>query len=125
VARLALESEYDIGQKLISVKAIKVTALSGTPTIAAVIAIRDSSWCYEHRTDPQPGGIIDADEPLEAQRPIGFYTLPAALQAAWFWDGAVVFAGEVPRIYMGSQPCLLKGTTLPTTRCTPTFGARS
>jgi len=58
-------------------------------------------------------------------RSVGLYTLPAALQAAWFWDGAVVFAGEVPRIYMGSQPCLLKGTTLPTTRCTPTFGARS
>jgi hypothetical protein len=41
VARLALGSEYDNGQKLISVKAIKVTALSGTPTIAAVIAIRE------------------------------------------------------------------------------------
>ena len=72
MARLALGSEYDIGQKLISVKAIKVTALSGTPTIAAVIAIRESSWCYEHRTDPQPGGIIDADEPLEAQDRSGF-----------------------------------------------------
>ena len=68
VTRLALWSEYDIGQKLISVKAIKATPLSGIPTTAVAIAIREIfRVLLSIGTDPQQGGIIDADEPLEAQ----------------------------------------------------------
>jgi hypothetical protein len=60
-------------QKSISVKASKVTALSGSPTIANAIEISDIfQRAFEHRMIRNKGGHHDADELPKEQPRSGF-----------------------------------------------------